>query len=115
MLTLPPHPAACDVIEAVQLKHRAISKSTVYRILRDMAKEGGLTQMNLPDGERYDAGVHPHYHFKCTVCGCILDVDIGYMHNLQAQIQSLHGHIATRHDLTFSGTCAGCHGSYVSG
>ena len=103
------HPTVEEIYAAVQKEHPTISKSTVYRNLRGLAQSGMILQISLPDSaERYDGNNHPHYHFKCRGCGCILDVEIDHLDHLNTLIQSKYGFEIDRHDVVFTGACIDC-------
>ena len=103
------HPTIEEVYEGIQKEHPAISKTTVYRNLRQLAKEGIIRQVSLPDGlERYDRLTTPHHHFKCLKCGGIYDVEIEYLEGINGSIQEKYGFVVDRHDVVFTGFCLKC-------
>ena len=98
------HPTIEEVYAEIQKKHPAISKTTVYRNLRQLAKEGIIRQVSLPDGlERYDRLATPHHHFKCMKCGGIYDVEIEYPEGINGSIQEKYGFEVDKHDVVFTG------------
>ena len=103
------HPTIEEVYEEIQKEHPAISKTTVYRNLRQLAKEGIIRQVSLPDGlERYDRLTTQHHHFKCQKCGGIYDVEIEYLEGINGSIQERYGFEVDRHDVVFTGVCLKC-------
>lgn len=105
------HPTIDDLYADIHMGHPSISKSTVYRNLRQLAHKGAIRQVSLPDGlERYDGETNPHYHFKCTGCGHILDLDIRYLTGMNDKVQEEYGVQVDRHDIVFSGLCQKCQG-----
>ena len=103
------HPTIDEVYAEVQKEHPAVSKTTVYRNLRQLAKEGIIQQVLLPDGlERYDKFATQHYHFNCIQCDGILDVEIEYLADINDTIQEKYGFQVDRHDLVFTGICINC-------
>ncbi|MCL2851402.1 MAG: transcriptional repressor [Firmicutes bacterium] len=103
------HPTALDVFNAVTQSHPTISKSTVYRVLRDFASCGVITQIERPkELERYDDNPLPHSHFRCRHCHTIFDIDDTQLATLASRIGNTYGHQVQALDLTFSGICAKC-------
>ena len=103
------HPTIEEVYAEIQKEHPAISKTTVYRNLRELAKEGIIRQVSLPDGvERYDRLATQHHHFKCQKCGGIYDVEIEYLKGINGKIQEKYGFKVDRHDVVFTGICLRC-------
>ena len=49
--------------------------ATVYRTIKSLLEEGGLTQVDLPgEPPRYElAGKGEHHHFQCKKCGKVFD------------------------------------------
>ncbi|MCL2129902.1 MAG: transcriptional repressor [Treponema sp.] len=103
------HPAIEEVYTEIKKEHPAISKTTVYRNLRQLAKEGIIRQVSLPDGlERYDRLTAQHYHFKCLECDGIYDVEIEYLKGIDGKIKEKYGFKVDRHDVVFTGVCLKC-------
>ena len=93
----------------IQKDHPAISKSTVYRNLRQLAKDGEIREVSLLDGlERYDTYTGQHYHFKCKNCSHIFDVDMEYLAGINDTVQGKYGFHVDEHDVVFSGICDKC-------
>ena len=105
------HPTIEEVYTEIHTTHPAISKTTVYRNLRQLARNGAIRKVSLPDGlERYDGHTAPHYHFVCNKCKRIFDVDIGYPIGLDQAVQEKYGFLVDRHETVFSGMCKECKG-----
>ena len=103
------HPTIEEVYAEIKKKYPTVSKTTVYRNLRELAKEGIIRQVSLPDGvERYDRLATLHHHFKCQKCGGIYDVEIEYLEGINGSIQEKYGFTVDRHDVVFSGLCLRC-------
>jgi len=78
----------------VHKRHPTISKVTVYRNLRQLADDGFVRKIMLPEElERYDKRAEHHYHFKCKNCGALLDVDVDYLKELDETVRRKHGFI----------------------
>lgn len=69
------HPTAAMVYDRVHQVHPTISRSTVYRVLAQMAEEGIILRLGLSGSDsRYDGRTAPHGHVQCRVCGAVADV-----------------------------------------
>jgi len=103
------HPTIDDIYAEIHKEHPSISKTTVYRNLRQLAASGIIRQVSLPDGlERYDERTYEHYHFQCKNCGSILDVDIEYLMGINDAVTGKYGVLVEEHDVVFSGVCLKC-------
>jgi len=103
------HPTVEEVYAEIQKEQPTISKTTIYRNLRQLARSGMIAELYLPhDVERYDGNTHQHYHFKCTACGCVEDLEIDYLDGIDDAVREKHGISIDRHDLVFTGVCSDC-------
>ena len=69
------HPTAAAVYEAVHRRHPTISRSTVYRVLGQLAEEGQILRLGLPGSDdRYDGNIRRHGHVRCRLCGAVADI-----------------------------------------
>ena len=69
------HPTAMAVFEAVRRDHPTISRSTVYRVLGQLAETGEVLRLRLSGEEdRYDGNTCRHSHVRCTRCGAVADI-----------------------------------------
>ena len=103
------HPTIDEIYTLICKDHPSISKTTVYRNLRQLAADGQVRHISMPDGlERYDGRIDHHYHFMCRQCGAILDVEIDYLTNINDTVQDKYGIQVDNHDVAFSGICTDC-------
>lgn len=103
------HPTVDDVHAELQKTHPTISKSTVYRNLRQLAESGEVRQILLPGAtERYDRRSDQHYHFQCKGCGSICDVDIDYLREINDAVRQKYGIRVDSHEVVFRGLCPKC-------
>jgi Fur family peroxide stress response transcriptional regulator len=71
------HPTAEVVYSNVIKEYPNISLGTVYRNLTFLVDNGQAVRVPCDDGSvHFDANVEPHYHFQCTECGAVLDLDL---------------------------------------
>jgi Fe2+ or Zn2+ uptake regulation protein len=107
------HPTIEEVYFEIQKEHPSISKTTIYRNLRQFANEGIIKQVLMPDGlERYDKHNTLHHHFNCKKCNSIFDVEIDYLskinNKINETIEDKYGYDVERHDVIFTGICQEC-------
>ena len=103
------HPTIEEIYSAIHKEHTSISKTTVYRNLRQLADNGQIRKISLSDGlERYDGCTDRHYHFKCKACGCTIDVDMEQIAGINDMIREKHGFQVDEHDVVFTGICVKC-------
>jgi len=113
VIKLKTHPAIEEVYTGIQKEYPSISKTTVYRNLRQLAENGAIREVSLPnDIERYDSRTDQHYHFRCRNCGIVFDIDIEYMTGINSAVQKMYGFQVDNHELVFLGVCSKCGGSY---
>lgn len=103
------HPTADMVYTNVRRKNPNISLGTVYRNLTCLAEDGEINRLNMGDGvDRFDADTTPHYHFVCTACGCVIDLEMDSIESItEAAAAHFKGHIAG-HKTYFYGVCSSC-------
>jgi Fur family peroxide stress response transcriptional regulator len=70
------HPTADWIYEQVKKKMPNISLGTVYRNLGTLREMGEIMELNYGSKySRFDGNPKNHYHFVCTVCGAVIDVE----------------------------------------
>ena len=103
------HPTAEDVYQAIRQEYPHISKATVYRNLYQLAEEGEIRTVLLPDSPvRFDDRVTRHYHFRCKLCGSVFDVDMDYLSGMDETVRDVYGFQVDGHDVIFTGVCPQC-------
>ena len=71
------HPTADTVYMNVRQSFPNISLGTVYRNLTLLADIGEIARLRVGDGvDHFDYDTSPHYHFVCSECGAVTDLDI---------------------------------------
>jgi len=103
------HPTVDELYSEIKKSHPSISKTTIYRNLRQLAQGGQIGRVELPgDVERYDKRTDQHYHFQCKTCGNLLDVDIDYIDGINEKVQEKNGFHVDEHEIVFKGVCPQC-------
>ncbi len=103
------HPTADSVYAHVRNSIPGISLGTVYRNLRLLVDAGELRALEGPGGvARYDGCTDGHYHFRCDVCGRVLDIDEPFDVDLDGEVAARTGLEIRCHSLEFRGVCTEC-------
>ncbi|MCI9676484.1 MAG: transcriptional repressor [Lachnospiraceae bacterium] len=109
LMTRKDHPTADIVYMNVRKQNPNISLGTVYRNLTLLADIGEIARLRVGDGvDHFDADTSPHYHFVCTECGSVIDLEMDSIEGI-LEIAGAHfdGHIAG-HVTHFYGICGNC-------
>ena len=102
------HATAEQVHDHIVKANPSISKATVYRNLAQMASDGALLNAGNANGAtHYDHNVHKHYHFFCSRCKKVIDVQ-GDFPDILALLNKSDEYQATSCNVSFTGLCAGC-------
>lgn len=103
------HPTAETVYRGIRQEFPNVSLGTVYRNLNLLADRGEILRISVGNGpDRYDGNARPHYHFICTRCGAVLDLDMEPQFQLETLArQGFAGTIAS-HETHFFGHCPEC-------
>lgn len=104
------HPiSAIDLLTAAQRRAPALNKTTVYRTLEKLTKDGTVEAVMLQEGIlHYElrSHTHHHHHFVCTKCTKIFCVD-GCVSGINGMLPK--GFSLESHELTLRGLCKTCH------
>ncbi len=109
LMTRKDHPTADVVYMNVRQLNPNISLGTVYRNLTLLADIGEIARLRVGDGvDHFDADTSPHYHFVCSKCGSVIDLQMDNIdHILEMANANFNGQIAG-HVTYFYGTCNDC-------
>lgn len=103
------HPTADWIYERVREQLPNVSLGTIYRNLRSLANMDEVLQLSYGSGQdRYDGNPKAHYHFRCSQCGCVSDVQLPYEHELDRRATHACSGRVTGHRLEFVGVCSSC-------
>ncbi len=101
------HPAAEEVLRAINRRFPMTSRATVYNTL-NMLKEAGLVKEVFENGvARIDPNLAGHHHFVCRSCGSMSDVDWNVAPRLEAAGLPDGAEVET-FAVTFRGVCGKC-------
>lgn len=102
------HPTAEEVYNHLYNKYPTVSKSTVYRNLNILIKQGEILRVEVPCGaDRMDANINLHYHICCENCGRVDDIKMSYIDNIR-NIQDTSGYVVNSCKIVFTGLCPIC-------
>lgn len=105
------HPTAEEVYQAIHQEHPTISKATVYRNLQQFSRKGEVAPVQIPGSPtRFDDRLSQHYHFHCTLCDQVYDVDMEYLADINQDVARRYGFQVDQHDIIFKGKCPECSG-----
>lgn len=103
------HPTAETVYLDIKQEFPNISLGTVYRNLNLLADIGEILRISPGNGpDRYDGNAAPHYHFICTQCGNVLDIDMKHQTQLDELAGKYFDGTITGHVTHFLGICPEC-------
>ncbi len=102
------HPSADQIYLDVRAVDEKISRSTVYRNLNLLARQGEVLQVKLPTMDRFEGKLERHYHLLCTECAALCDVPLPYHSELDGQAAEKTAYTIERHRILFEGLCPDC-------
>lgn len=109
LMTRKDHPTADVVYMNVRQQYPNISLGTVYRNLTLLADMGEILRLRLGDGvDHFDADTSLHYHFVCTKCGSVIDLEMENIDSILEIAEKNFGGKITGHFTYFQGLCEDC-------
>ncbi|QHQ60146.1 transcriptional repressor [Anaerocolumna sedimenticola] len=105
------HPTADTVYMHIREKYPNISLGTVYRNLNLLVDLGEIIKLSPGNGsDRFDGNPLPHYHFVCTECSCVQDLDIvpGALDHINRIAEAGFNGEIQGHSVFFYGKCSNC-------
>ncbi len=103
------HPTADQIYNIVKEKDPNISLATVYRNLNQLAENGIIQRVDHLDSQaHFDHTLGEHYHFICSECSCIIDIDCNIVSNLNQHLLDEENLLIESTDISFHGLCPKC-------
>lgn len=103
------HPTADTIYLNLRQSLPNISLGTVYRNLALLVSTGEIVKISCDDNvDRFDWNTAPHYHFMCTACGCVKDLPMKIMPELDTLAKQYFDGAIDSHRVMFYGTCKNC-------
>ena len=107
--------SALDIQKHLEEIGHPVNKTTVYRYLDKLTKDGLLMKYVSEKGNQTvyqyveeDSHCENHLHLKCVLCGAIAHLDCTYMAELQEHISSEHGFSIECKNSVLYGLCQEC-------
>jgi len=102
------HATAEQVVLHLAKTHPQIGRATVYRNLSNMAETGEILRVGSFYGStHYDHNTHEHYHFICSKCRQVSDVE-GDLSDIMGRFAGTEGFDIIECSISFSGVCWEC-------
>lgn len=103
------HPTAEYLYAKLKEKDPKISLATLYRNLNQLSENGIIKKIDgLETSSHFDHNTHAHYHFICTECERVFDVDADVAPDLIKKTQEMTDFTIESHDIVFTGICRDC-------
>lgn len=103
------HMTAEQIFDAVHAENPQISRSTVFRVLGQLADRGDILRIKIADGADYfDFQTHPHYHIKCVECGAVCDIEMPMLEGIEKMVTDTRRYDIIDYYIMFSGICSEC-------
>ena len=110
-----PYPiSVLDILDYLSARGMEPNKTTVYRELDFLMKEGLIIEVEFGDGrKRYERADLPHHHHLiCKNCKRVEDVEVDVdVRSVEKRIARQHGFKDVEHVIEFFGLCRGCSNS----
>ena len=105
------HATAEQVVSHLAKTYPAIGRATIYRNLNQMADSGDLLRVGSFYGStHYDHNCHEHYHFVCSDCRRVFDIE-GSMSDILERLESVDDFDINSINVSLSGKCRECKAS----
>ncbi len=103
------HPTSAELHARLLSTHGNLSQKTVYEILDALVRAGLATRVTaVGEPYRYEAGLEPHHHATCRVCGRLYDVPVGAAPQIRDSADLPEGFHVEKIDVTVRGVCLRC-------
>jgi Fur family ferric uptake transcriptional regulator len=104
------HVTADEIVAIVKAKSSAINRATVYRTLKFLKELKLITTTTSPTGrQEYEiAGIVPHNHLVCRICGTDLEVMGEDFSCLETLLFERYGFQVDSNHITLRGFCINC-------
>lgn len=109
LMTRKDHPTADLVYSNIRQDCPNISLGTVYRNLTLLADLGEIQRLRVGDGiDHFDADTSSHYHFICSDCGAVIDLEMDSIDNITDIAGKNFDGSILGHVTYFYGKCSKC-------
>lgn len=101
------HLTAEKVYERAKRELPNISLGTVYRILKELSREGKIREIVVDKQSRFEGRTDFHHHFICKLCGRIEDVETPICRYTSKKVED-RGFLVEDIEYKFYGLCPKC-------
>lgn len=103
------HPTADTIYSHIKKTNPTISLGTVYRNLNLLYENGEILKLTCGDGsDHFDGNSSPHYHFICSSCGCVMDLEMESIDHINIIAGAQFAGTIKGHNIIFHGDCPEC-------
>lgn len=103
------HPTADVIYSNLKQQDPNLSLGTVYRNLTLLSDMGEILRLRVGDGvDHFDADTSEHYHFVCTECGGVIDLDMDSIDSIMETAGERFDGRIRGHATYFYGSCPAC-------
>lgn len=109
------HMTAEDLVQYLKQQGTSVGKSTVYRYLYKLQKEGVVRKYASADGQSAcyeycgnEEACHQHYHLKCSGCGELIHLQCEYFDQLSKHLNDNHHFQIDQTQTILYGKCQKC-------
>ena len=102
------HATSDDLIKYINDNYSNISLATIYRNLTILLDEKMIKKVKIGDVDVYETLKDKHYHFKCRICGNIIDVPVNLVPEEINKIKTIDNNDVFDCDIVFTGICQRC-------
>ena len=104
------HPTAEVIYENVKQEFPNISLGTVYRNLTLLESTGDIQKLTFSgDCDHFDFNTDEHYHFVCTECKSVIDLEMDSLNFINCLAEKNFGGTIEGNKVFFYGKCEKCH------
>ncbi len=99
---------------AMALSSQNVGKTTVYRHLEKLCRDGAVRKYILEEGDsacyQYigDSTCHSHFHLKCLNCNKLLHLECDHLSEIETHINAHHNFKVDSSRTVFYGICEEC-------
>ena len=102
------HATSDDLIKYINTNYSNISLATIYRNLTILLDEKQIKKVKIGEIDVFETVKDKHYHFKCRVCGNIIDIDPNKIPLDVSKLNKIGDNDILDCDIVFLGVCNKC-------
>ena len=102
------HATSDDLIKYINTNYSNISLATIYRNLTILLDEKQIKKVKIGEIDVFETVKNKHYHFKCRVCGNIIDIDPNKVPFDVSKLNKIGDNDILDCDIVFLGVCNKC-------